>query len=136
EGDGFRSAITLVRGLPDSPLHGYFPVKRATIEGNTLVNCKHNLLLAYAEDADAVIEPEQVVIRQQRIVARPGREVFESPGSTIQAIQWQGNLVQADRLGIELIPGVEVVSRLEVANRPKIDKSHFGPKWLKHSRQH
>jgi poly(beta-D-mannuronate) lyase len=136
EGNGFRSAITLVRGLPDSPLHGYFPVKRVTIEGNTLVNCKHNLLLAYAEDPDAVIEPEQVVIRQQRIVARPGREVFESPGSTIQAIQWQGNLVQADRLGIELIPGVEVVSRLEVANRPKIDKSHFGPKWLKHSRQH
>ncbi len=39
-GTDHRSAITLVRGIENSPLSGYFQVKDATVALNTIVNCK------------------------------------------------------------------------------------------------
>jgi poly(beta-D-mannuronate) lyase len=49
-GEETRSALTLMNGLKDSPLHGYFQVKRATIAFNTFLNCKSALVLGYVSD--------------------------------------------------------------------------------------
>ncbi len=45
-----RSALTLMNGLKDSPLHGYFQVKRAVIAFNTFLNCKSSVLIGYVSD--------------------------------------------------------------------------------------
>lgn len=38
-GTGSRSALAIMQGIPDSPLHGYFQVKRPRIAYNTFVGC-------------------------------------------------------------------------------------------------
>lgn len=38
-GTGYRSAVSIMNGVPDSPLNRYFQVKRAEIIHNTIINC-------------------------------------------------------------------------------------------------
>ncbi len=49
-GEETRSALTLMNGLPNSPLHGYFQVKRAVIAFNTFRNCKSSVLIGFVSD--------------------------------------------------------------------------------------
>ncbi len=39
-GDEFRSPLTIMNGIPDSPLSGYAPVKNVLIANNTFYDCK------------------------------------------------------------------------------------------------
>jgi len=39
-GDRTRSALSVMQGIVDSPLHGYFQVKRAVVAYNTFIGCK------------------------------------------------------------------------------------------------
>ncbi len=70
EGDGFRAAIVLVNGIPDSPLHGYFQVKNALIRGNTVLNCKHSLLPGYNDVKAATLPPAGTRLEDNVIVER------------------------------------------------------------------
>jgi poly(beta-D-mannuronate) lyase len=44
-GKGFRAAISLVNGLPDSPANGYFAADHARVLHNTIVNCAESIVV-------------------------------------------------------------------------------------------
>lgn len=47
KGSGYRTAICIIRGIPDSPLSGYFQVKNARIESNIILNCSYGISVNY-----------------------------------------------------------------------------------------
>ncbi len=128
EGDGFRTAIAILNGYPDSKLNGYFPVKRAIVEGNVIVNCKHSLLLGYNDESKANVVPSDCVFLRNTIVARkglPAVEVARLP----QGSRFEGNQIQADRLGMDAVSGIEMVQGLDVKQPQALTKEAVGPKW-------
>lgn len=56
-GDGFRSAISLMNGVVDSPLNRYFQVKDALIVHNTIVDCKEPLAIGEGANEELSLPP-------------------------------------------------------------------------------
>ncbi len=130
EGDGFRSAITLVNGIPDSPLNGYFQVKNALIRGNTLLNCKHSLLLGYNDEKEATLTPVGTRIEGNRIAARAGQPAIETELAG-DIFSWADNEVQAEKPGLSVPSGLRIVEKLEIAPRALPDFAAFGAAWMR-----
>ncbi|MCP4854723.1 MAG: hypothetical protein GY903_09545 [Fuerstiella sp.] len=61
-GDDERSAMCFMLGVPNSPVNLYFQVKRATVSGNTFLNCKHNILIGMKGDRNATLPPLETSI--------------------------------------------------------------------------
>lgn len=131
EGDGFRTAITLVKGIPQSPLNGYFQVKNALIRGNTILNCKHSMLLDYNDEEEATLSPVGTRIEGNRIIARSGQPAIEttlSPDSFV----WADNLAKAEDLGVPAQKGVELDGTLVITDRSKsTETKEFGASWMR-----
>lgn len=128
EGDGFRSALTIMNGYPDSKMNGYFPVKRATIEGNTMVNCKHSLLLGYNDESKANVPPTDCVFARNSIVARKNQSAIEV-AMMPERSQFVGNRVQAEKLGMDKIDGIDILPSLDIKPPKALTKQDVGPKW-------
>jgi poly(beta-D-mannuronate) lyase len=107
EGDGFRSAITILRGLPKSPLNGYFPVVRAVISGNRIENCKHSLVIGYHDEDDATVPPRDCEFTGNVIVAREGQAAV-SVLSALEGATWKDNVVSGSLEGIEAQEGLAI----------------------------
>lgn len=130
EGDGFRTAITLVNGIPDSPLHGYFQVKNALIRGNTILNCKHSLLLGYNDVKEATLRPAGVRLEGNRIIARRGQAAVETD-MPAEAFSWKDNVVVAEQLGIAGSDGLRLAATIELSPRAQPAFSEFGVAWMR-----
>jgi poly(beta-D-mannuronate) lyase len=61
-GTGYRSALCVMNGLPDSPLNGYYPVKRALLAYNLTTNCTQPLLIGAADSETLTIAPTDVTV--------------------------------------------------------------------------
>ena len=59
---GFGGAIVLVKGLPNSPVNGYFAAHDARIENNTLVDCDRGVVVTNGGKNELTIEPTGIVI--------------------------------------------------------------------------
>ena len=60
-GEGFRSALTIMNGVPNSPINRYHQVRDVVIAYNTFVNCK-SIELAAGKDLERTARPENVQI--------------------------------------------------------------------------
>lgn len=60
-GTRFRGALTVMNGVPNSPLNRYVPVTESTITNNTLVNCR-NVELAAGSDKERSVAPKSTTI--------------------------------------------------------------------------
>lgn len=100
--DAFRSPITLVNGIPDSPLNGYWQVKNTLIKGNSVLNCKHGFLLGYNDVKEATLPPIGTVLEGNHLAPRTGQ-----PSPPAQE-------------------GIEITS---VESRPQPDLKPFGTRW-------
>lgn len=88
EGDGFRSPITLVNGIPNSPLNGYWQVKNALIKGNCVLNCKHGFLLSYNDVKEATLLPLSTRLEGNRLALRAGQsKPADQPGIDLTTVQ-------------------------------------------------
>ena len=56
-GNGFYSAICVMRGKIDPPLYDYFQVKNLTLTGNVLINCKEALNVSFHNSRPEYILP-------------------------------------------------------------------------------
>lgn len=130
EGDGFRTAITLVNGIPDSPLNGYWQVKNALIRGNTVLNCKHSMLLGYNDVKEATLTPVGTRIEGNRIVARTGQPAIETTLAP-DAFTWVDNETHADSLGLPAQSGLKDNSDLAIKSRSTPSVDAFGPSWMR-----
>jgi poly(beta-D-mannuronate) lyase len=129
EGDGFRTALTLVNGLPDSPLNGYWQVKNALLRGNTVLNCKHSLLIGYNDIKEATLPPVGTRLEANRIAARAGQPAIET-SLPPNACSWKDNQILASKLDIKPQPGLELNPSLSVKPRSAPAPESFGPAWF------
>jgi poly(beta-D-mannuronate) lyase len=77
EGDEARSAICLQNAIENSPLNGYFQVKRAVIADNTVLDCNHSITIGYADkDVKALLPPVDCKF-EGNYVSSPDRALIE-----------------------------------------------------------
>lgn len=100
-GDGFASALTVMYGVPNSPLNRYTQVDGATIERNTFVDVS-SLLLGAGKDAERSLAPVNSRFAHNLIVGK--NDPFEVPGD-LSGIAFAGN-VQSPAASPDLPGGV------------------------------
>lgn len=94
-GDEFRSGITFMNGIPDTPLNGYSQVKRAFVAFNTLAGCEHPILIGMTDDKKCSLPPAGSVIANNIVVAETSPPVEAM--SDASGIRWVGNLMSGPR---------------------------------------
>lgn len=104
-GDKARAAVSVMNGLVDSPLHGYFQVQRATVAFNTFVDCKRTLVLGLIDDdRPAPLPPVDCTIANN--LARSASDPLVEVRTPPVGARWLGNLFDGSRLGIEPREGI------------------------------
>lgn len=74
EKKGFRSALSILNGVENSPLHGYFQVKDASVEGNVFINCPPpSIYSGFHTRPEAKLPPENISIKNNLIYCDSGR---------------------------------------------------------------
>jgi poly(beta-D-mannuronate) lyase len=75
-GDGARSALSVMNGMLNSPLHGYYQVKNARIRENTFVNCRYTFLFGFGKKETVNEPPVNVLFYGNTLQAAEGATVF------------------------------------------------------------
>jgi poly(beta-D-mannuronate) lyase len=99
----FRAPITVLNGLSNTPINGYFQVKRAVITDNIFVDCSNpNIRIgAFSKRDGMVVAPDTVTIKNNIMFDDAGKvgNVFEeiTPANKLIASQ---NLVMGNYLSV------------------------------------
>jgi poly(beta-D-mannuronate) lyase len=129
-GDGFRAAICLVNGIPESPANGYHQVEGAEIRDNLLVDCKESILIGYNDVQEATAAPREVAFSGNRIRALGGGVAVRvaSPGAEFT---WADDRYENDGRLEGLAPGAGLEpGEIEFPRSPEPpDPSAFGASW-------
>ena len=112
DGEDFRSAIVFMNGIPNTPASGYQQVKRATVAGNLVVNCKHPFTIGLAENKKATLPPIDTVIANN-LVHCPDSPLIEAP-SSLEGIHWKGNVMSGSTLGIASVSGITIEANTRI----------------------
>jgi len=100
EGTGTRSALTLVEGIPDSPLNGYWQVKRALVAFNTFVNCKQTFEVGNSFGTRGrVLPPIETIIANNLVVGRSQMPVVTQKDEKPD-VRWVKNFYWGTELGV------------------------------------
>ncbi|MDF2192927.1 polysaccharide lyase 6 family protein [Paraflavitalea sp. CAU 1676] len=72
----FRAPVTLVNGLENTPINGYYQVKRATVAGNLFVNCDMPAIRigAFSKRPGMTLGPDSVVISNNLVWDDEGKK--------------------------------------------------------------
>lgn len=124
-GDDARCGLTLMQGVPDSAPHEYFQVRRARIEDNVLVDCRHPILIGL-RDGRGSLPPLDSVFRNNRVQA-PMATVVEARCDAT-GVSWEGNVFFGRDPGLPETPGITWQTP-EVPPAPEVDRSLYGPRW-------
>ncbi len=108
-GTSGRSALTIMQGLENSPLNGYFQVKRAVVAFNTFVNCQNSLVIGlpgtYSGTPQVTtLPPEDCVIANNIVLTSSGKLVDQR--ITPVNLTWEGNIMYGTSLGIATNSGI------------------------------
>jgi poly(beta-D-mannuronate) lyase len=107
-GDGAFSAISMMNGVPDSPLNRYFCVKNALVAFNTLVNNKSNIEIGVGANAELSLPPVDCIIANNIVLGKTSPLVKEI--SKPVNIKWQGNIFYGANLGIDNNKGIKLIN--------------------------
>ncbi|MFA7420140.1 MAG: chondroitinase-B domain-containing protein [Melioribacteraceae bacterium] len=99
-GTSYKAGITLMNGVPNSPLNRYFQVKRAVVAFNTVVNAKSSLNIGAGKSAELSLPPIDCIITNN---------IFYSTQSPIVTftdtpinMTWSGNVFSGASIGMTL----------------------------------
>lgn len=97
-GSSARSALTMMNGRENSPLNGYFQVKRALVAFNTFIDCKTTFLLGQP-DAGGTLPPADSLIANNVVqgTSAPFVKVVTQPVN----LTWESNLMSGASVGIK-----------------------------------
>lgn len=87
----FRSALTVMNGVPNSPLNRYVQVTDTDIRRNVLVNCA-NVQLAVGSDEERSATPERTSMADNVFYREAGGELFKA-FDDVSGISFADNLV-------------------------------------------
>jgi hypothetical protein len=111
-GSGFRSALSMVNGIPDSPLNEYFQVKNAVVAFNTFVNCTNNFNIGTGASTTQSLPPLDCMIANN-IVKGSVSPLIKYEAAPIN-LQYEGNIMFGAALGITQPSGIEMTDPLLV----------------------
>ncbi len=101
-GTGLRSAISIMNGVPNSPLNRYFQVKRAQVLYNTVINCNNTVVIGAGADAELSLPPEDCIIANN--LAKSTVKMIYKEAEPINMF-WEANIMDGI-LGIENPGGI------------------------------
>ncbi len=144
EGDDTRAAVSIMNGVPNSPLNGYAAVVRASVVDNVLVNCKQSFIIGLRDDdANNSVPPQGVTISGNVVMAK--RAPIVALREPKAKVVWSRNIAAGAELGIKALDtqwkrsdltlatqnGVEwpELSRPCGPRKPPIARSDAGPTW-------
>lgn len=90
DGSSLKSALSIMDGIQDSPLSGYYQVKRALVAFNTLVDNKYSLNLGAGKDTDNILPPLDCTIANNLIYTTYS-PIITQTDSTINTT-WESNI--------------------------------------------
>ncbi len=129
-GEGTRSALSMMCGLAESPLNGYFQVKRALVEENTFVDCRATLTLGIVSQnpKGATLPPEDCRFVGNYLRSRLGPLVrLLTPPVRLR---WEDNVAFGAELGIEAVEGLRMEDRpVPRLVSPPVTEEEVGPRW-------
>ncbi|MFC2084548.1 chondroitinase-B domain-containing protein [Bacteroidota bacterium] len=105
DGTGFRAALPIMNGVPNSPLNRYFQVKRAQIINNTFINCSETFIVGAGNDSERSLPPENCIIANN--VAISNYRLIEYEDDPINLF-YENNIMFGGPLGIEQPEGIEI----------------------------
>lgn len=130
-GDEIRSGITFMLGIPDSPAHGYFQVRRAQVLDNVLLDCAHSLLIGLAGnkvEGDPTLPPADCLIQGNRILT--SKEAVLESRCDLAGITWKDNQFFSQSSEQPAINGIVWNKPESLVKRPMPARETFGPSWF------
>jgi poly(beta-D-mannuronate) lyase len=107
-GSSLKHAITIMDGIPNTPLNGYYRVKRALVAFNTLVDNRYNINIGGGKDNDNTLPPQDCVIANNLVYGTD--QPLVTPTDTADNLTWQGNLFYGSPIGLPAVPQGIIVS--------------------------
>lgn len=106
EGTGYRAAVSIVNGVPNSPLNRYFQVKDAVVAFNTFVNVEETFVVGAGRSSEQSLAPDGLQIANNLVVTQNGPIIeFED---TPTNVSYMSNVFYGAELGIEEVDGILV----------------------------
>lgn len=125
EGDGFRTALCFVNGIPESPDNGYHQVVGAEVRDNVVVDCHESLLIGYNDVGEATLAPQDLTFENNRIIAREGGPAVRVDRPATGTV-WQSNRIVGEIIGTDELDGM----RGEASALPELPPQPvYGPGW-------
>ena len=90
-GHRFASALTVMNGVPDSPINRYHQVEDSLIENNTVIDSRH-IELAAGSDGERSAVPITTAFRKNLIYNEDGTDIF-AVHDDISGIGFEGNVL-------------------------------------------
>lgn len=130
EGDEARSALCLMNAVVDSPLNGYWQVKRAVIADNTVLDCKHSITIGHADkDVKAPLPPVDCAFTGNYVVSE-GRRLVELTDASAKIV-WKDNAMWGSETGLEAVSGISLNEvRMKRAVPATLQRRDAGVGWL------
>jgi poly(beta-D-mannuronate) lyase len=101
-GSSYKNALTMMNGIPNSPLNGYYQVKRAIVVFNTLVDNYYNVNIGAHDDTTQSLVPTDCVFANNIVYGTKNPLVVF--GSTPGNMTWQGNIFYGTSTGFTTFP--------------------------------
>jgi poly(beta-D-mannuronate) lyase len=97
EGSSLKHGITLMDGIPNSPLNGYYQVKRALVAFNTLVDNRYSIDIGGGKSSDNTLPAKDCVIANNLVVGTDQPLVTQT--DTADNLKWEGNIFYGTSTG-------------------------------------
>ncbi|MCY4157548.1 MAG: polysaccharide lyase 6 family protein [Gammaproteobacteria bacterium] len=89
----FGAALTVMNGVPDSPLNRYHQVEDVVMENNSIIQCDY-IELAGGSDEERSAPPIGSIFRSNLVFSRAGENIFRAHDD-ISGIAFAGNVANA-----------------------------------------
>ena len=101
-GSSLKSALTIMNGIPNSVLSGYFQVKRALVAYNTLVDNLYNFNVGAFGDTTVSLPPLDCTIANNIVSGTSGPLILFNTQPL--NMTWQGNIIYGATTGFSSFP--------------------------------
>lgn len=103
-GTGYRSALAVVNGVPNSPLNRYFQVKDAVVAFNTFVDVEETFVIGAGKSSEQSLAPDGLQVANNLVVTRDG-PIIEYEDAPLN-ITYASNVFFGAESGIGQVDGI------------------------------
>ena len=104
QGTGYRAALAIVNGIPNSPLNRYFQVKRAMIVSNTFVNVEETFVVGAGKSSSQSLPPDSLEIANN-LVSTSNGPIVEYVDTPLH-VTYEANVFHGANVGLTDTTGI------------------------------